>query len=134
MRPKHLFLLCTLSLLLLPAIAHAQEYNQYSYAQIYGYNTTIDLIPATSATGSLAGIKCNFDGDTAIKVISTLDGTATSFVLDPTFFERESSGAGQYLSGWLPLSGWFNSSVHVQISNVGYGSSTINCWISWEHE
>ena len=41
----------------------------------------------------------------------TPDGTASSFIIDPSNFERESNGAGQYLSGWIPLNNGFNNSI-----------------------
>lgn len=123
-------LACLLACLLAPA-AGASETMQYSYAQIYLTNSTIDLIPSTSANGWVNGIKCNFPSTNAVKVIFTLDGTVSSFTIDPTFFERESNGAGQYLSGWINFNGGFASSVHVQLNNTGLGTAVINCWASW---
>jgi hypothetical protein len=116
--------------LLLPAAASAQ---QYSYAQVYLANSTVDLIPSTSASGQVNAIKCNFASDSDVKVEFTVDGNASSFTMDPTFFERESSGAGQYLSGWIFVNVGFASSIHVQLNNTGLGTSTINCWASWVH-
>jgi hypothetical protein len=130
MRPQRLFLACAFCLLL-PAAASAQQIMQFSYAQIYLANTTVDLIPATSSGGQLNSIKCNFGGTTAVKLEFTIDGTASSFTVDPTYFERESSGAGQYLSGWILFLANFDSSIHVQLNNTGLGTSTINCWASW---
>lgn len=133
MRQKLLLLACAFCLLL-PAAASAQQTMQYNYAQIYLANTTVDLIPSTSTPGWINGIKCNFSADTDVKVEITLDGNLSSFVIDPTYFERESSGAGQYLSGWILLNAGFNTSVHVQLNNTLLGTSTINCWASWVEE
>jgi hypothetical protein len=117
--------------LALPVAAGAQQTVQYSYAQISSPNTTVDLIPSTSALGELNAIKCNFGGDTAVKVEFTIDGTASSIVIDPSNFDRESNGAGQYLSGWILFLSLFGIGIHVQLNNTGLGTSTINCWASW---
>jgi hypothetical protein len=130
MKLKQLLLVCASCLLLLPAAAAAQTI-EYSYAQISLANSTVDLIPSTSATGSLMGIKCNFAADTDVKLEFTIDGNASSFIIDPTYFGREASGAGQYLSGWIPFNTGFNTSIHVQLNNSTLGTSTINCWASW---
>jgi hypothetical protein len=64
-------------------------------------------------------------------VTATLDGNASPFTIDPTFLERESSGAGQFLSGWIPISIPFTTSIHVTLNNTGLGTATINCWAAW---
>lgn len=121
--------------LLVPSLARASTV-KYSYAQIYSANTTVDLVPSTSGSGGyLNGVKCVFpsnDSGAAVKVTVTLDGgTATSFTIDPTYFERESNGAGQYLSGWIPYAVFFTSSIHITLNNTSLGTATINCWASW---
>jgi hypothetical protein len=116
--------------LLVPVMASASGVG-YSYAQIYQSNSTVDLVPSTSGSGSLNGIKCIFPNSAAVKVTVTIDGTASSFTIDPSDFERESNGAGQYLSGWIPMSNFFATSLHITLNNTNLGTATINCWASW---
>lgn len=132
MRQRLLPLLCACCLLLPVAAATAQQHVEYSYAQLYAPNSTVDLIPNTLVSGYLCGIKCNFTGSTSIRVEFTIDGNASSFLIDPTHLPQESSGAGQYLTDWIP----FFSPVgylHVQLNNTGLGFSTVNCWAVWMH-
>jgi hypothetical protein len=132
MKTRHFLLLAGALGLLLPAMASAVTV-EYSYAQIYVSNSTVDLVPSTSAQGFLNGIKCIFPSSspTSLKITVTIDGTASSFTVDPTYFERESNGGGQYLSGWIPIGTGFGTGIHVQLNNTGLGTSTINCWASW---
>jgi len=134
MRVQYLLLAGALGLLA-PAMASAATTVEYSYAQIYLSSSTVDLVPSTSAAGVLNGIKCIFPSSspTTLKITVTIDTTASSLTVDPTYFERESNGGGQYLSGWIPFNTDFNSSIHVQLNNTGLGTSTINCWASWWH-
>ena len=136
MKTQYVLLVCALCFLA-PAMVSATVNVEYSYAQIYQSNSTVDLVPSTSGNaGVLNGIKCIFpsnDGGAEMKITVTLDGTASSFIIDPSNFERESNGAGQYLSGWIPLNTGFNNSIHVQLNNTNLGTATINCWASWFH-
>jgi hypothetical protein len=136
MKTQYVLLACALCLLA-PAMASAATTVEYSYAQIWQSNTTVDLIPSFSGSaGILNGIKCIFpstDGGASVKITVTLDSTASSFTIDPTTFERESSLGGQFLSGWIPFNTGFNSSIHVQLNNTNLGTATINCWASWWH-
>ena len=134
MRMQYLLLACALCLLV-PAMASATTV-EYSYAQIFMSSSTVDLIPSTCGSGGvLNGIKCIFPSSsaTSLKITVTIDTTASSFTVDPSNFERESNGGGQYLSGWIPFNTGFNNSIHVQLNNTGLGTSTINCWASWWH-
>jgi hypothetical protein len=135
MKAKHL-LLASVLCLLVPSMASATTL-EYSWAQLYTSNQTVDLVPLTSNSGGvLNGVKCIFPsngGGAAVKVTATLDGTASSFIIDPGNLERESSGAGQYLSGWIPFSSGFSSSIQVTLNNTNLGTAQINCWASWFH-
>jgi hypothetical protein len=135
MKTKHLLLACVLCLLV-PSMASAAAV-EYSYAQLYTSNQTVDLVPLTSnSSGALFGVKCIFpsnDNGAEIKVTVTLDGTASSFIIDPGNLEREANGAGQYLSGWIPFDIGFSSSIHVTLNNTNLGTAQINCWASWYH-
>ena len=125
--------------LMAPAAAMAGNLVGYGYAQIFQSNSTVTLlnvsIPSGFRGGELKGIKCIFpsSGATSLKITVTIDTTASSFTVDPSNFERESNGGGQYLSGWIPFNTGFNNSIHVQLNNTGLGTSTINCWASWWH-
>ena len=136
MRIKHLVLLACALCLLAPAMASAGTTVEYNYAQIYQSNSTVDLIPSYSgSSGILNGIKCIFPAGSsaAVKITVTMDTIASSFTIDPTYFERESNGGGQFLSGWIPFDTGFSNSIHVQLNNTGLGTATINCWASWWH-
>jgi len=122
----------------IPSLAFAADPGnvtpRYSAATISLSNTTVDLIPSTSAAGNVRGIKCIFPGHTgaSVKIKTSVDGaTATSFTIDPTNLERESDSAGQFTSGWIPMNIQFTSSIQVQLNNTGLGTDTINCWASW---
>ncbi len=133
MKIKRLLLLASALCLLVPSLAAASTV-EYSYAQIFSANSTVDLVPSTSGSGFLNGVKCIFpsaDGGAEVKLTFTIDGTASSFTIDPTYLEREASAAGQYLTGWIPLLNSFSSSIHVTLNNTGLGTATINCWASW---
>jgi hypothetical protein len=132
MRIKLLTLTCALCLLA-PFAANASTL-EYSYAQIFSANSTVDLVATTSGSGNLNGIKCIFpssDGGAEVKITATLDGTASSFTIDPSNLERESNGGGQYLTGWIPIGDGFSTSIHVTLNNTSLGTATINCWASW---
>lgn len=123
---------------LIPALALAADPGnvtpRYSFATIFISNTTVDLIPSTSAAGNVRGIKCVFPNNTgaSVKIKTSVDGaTATSFTIDPTNLERESDLAGQFTTGWIPMNIQFTSSILVQLNNTGLGTGTINCWASW---
>jgi hypothetical protein len=134
MKIKLLYLTCALCLLA-PAMASASTL-EYSYAQIFSANSTVDLIATTSGPGTLHGVKCIFpsnDSGAEVKITTTLDGTGSSFTIDPTNLEREASGAGQYLTGWIPIESTFSTSIHVTLNNTNLGTATINCWASWFH-
>jgi hypothetical protein len=130
-------LVCALALLvLIPAAAHAGNVTpQYSAATISTANSTVNLIPSTSASGNVHGIKCIFPSTAAgasVKIIFTVDGgTATSFIIDPSNLEREASGAGKFMSGWIPMDIEFLSSIQVQLNNTLLGTAAINCWAAW---
>lgn len=123
----------------IPALALAADPGnvtpRYSAATILNANSTVDLIPSTSGAGNVRGIKCVFPsnaGGCSVKIKTSVDGAAaTSFVIDPSFLERESDLAGQFLSGWIPMNIQFTSSIQVQLNNTGLGTATINCWASW---
>ena len=132
MNVKHVLLVCALCLLA-PSMASATGVG-YSYAQIFSANSTVDLVASTSGSGILNGVKCIFpsnDAGAEVKVTVTLDGTASSFVIDPSNLEREASGAGQYLTGWIPFFNNFGTSIHITLNNTSLGTATINCWASW---
>jgi hypothetical protein len=135
MKPKHLILAGAVCLLV-PSLAGASSV-KYSYAQISTANSTVDLIPSTSSNSTLSGIMCIFpsnDGGAQVKITVTFGSTVSSFIIDPTNLERESNGAGQYLSGWIPFlvpGSAANSPLHVTLNNTGLGTATINCWASW---
>lgn len=129
-----LLLTCALCLLV-PSMASASTL-EYSYAQIFSANSTVDLVATTSGSGTLNGVKCIFpsnDGGAEVKITATLDGTGSSFTIDPSNLEREASGGGQFLTGWIPIGATFSSSIHVTLNNTNLGTATINCWASWFH-
>lgn len=138
MKATHLKrLVCALALLvLIPAAAHAgNETPKYSAATIFTSNSTVNLIPSTSGSGNVRGIKCIFPSTASgasVKVIFTVDGgTATSFIIDPTNLEREEALGGQFTSEWIPMDIEFFSSIQVQLNNTLLGTASINCWASW---
>jgi len=122
-------------LALVPAMVSATETPKYSAATISTSNSTVDLIPSTSGSGDLWGLKCIFPSTStgqSVKILYTIDGgAATSYIIDPTSIERESDGAGQFTTGWIPLHVHFASSVRVQLNNTSLGTIAINCWASW---
>jgi hypothetical protein len=136
MRIKH-FILAGALCLLVPSLAGAAV--EYSYAQISTANSTVDLIPTTSVAATLNAVKCIFpsnDGGAAVKItvyfgVGQPFQQVSSFTVDPTYFERESNGAGQYLSGWIPFGIGDSDTLHVTLNNTGLGTATINCWASW---
>lgn len=125
-------------LVLAPAAAFACPCSTgYGAAQISIANSTVPLMSYTGYQGGLAAIKCAFPSGGSVRVEITLDtgtynASSTSFVIDSTFFERESSGAGQYVSGWIPLGLYWIQSAAVQLNNSGLGTETINCFLSWQ--
>jgi len=138
MTAKHLVLTVALCVFI-PALAHAADPGnvtpRYSAATIFLSNSTVDLIPSTSAAGNVRGIKCIFPdnaGGASVKIKTSVDGaTATSFIIDPTNLEREADLAGQFTSGWIPMNIQFTSSIQVQLNNTSLGTANINCWASW---
>ncbi|HWM90611.1 MAG TPA: hypothetical protein VN493_07580 [Thermoanaerobaculia bacterium] len=122
--------------LLLPAAAHAgNETPKYSIATISVANSTVNLIPSTAGSGNVRGIKCIFPsnaGGASVKILFTVDGgAASSFIIDPTDLERESSGAGKFLSGWIPMDIEFLANIQVQLNNTLLGTAPILCFASW---
>jgi hypothetical protein len=139
MNVKKIVLTALLCAFIIPALALAADPGnavpKYNVATISLSNTTVDLIPSTSASGNVRGIKCLFPSNgagAAVKIKTTVDGgTTTSFTIDPTLLEQESNAAGQYLSGWIPMNIQFTTSIQVQLNNTGLGTATINCFASW---
>ena len=131
--------LLTLAVLVLalPSAAHAaiggNAIPKHNYVQIFATSSTVDLIPTTSASGNVWGIKCNFTTTAfgpPVDVKFTVDGgTVRTITLDPQFLEQD--GGGRYVTGWIPMDIAFSTSIHVQVSNVGHGTSTVDCWASW---
>jgi hypothetical protein len=120
----------------IPAAAHAGNVTpKYSTANIFTASSTVNLIPSTSGSGNVRGIKCIFPSTASgasVKILFTVDGgTATSFIIDPSNLERESNGAGQFTSGWVPLDIEFTSSIQLQLNNTGLGTASIVCWAAW---
>lgn len=123
----------------LPAVAHAaatgNRVPEYSAAQIFAANSTVNLIPTTNGSGNLTGIKCIFPSNASgasVRIRTSVNGaTATNFIIDPTNLEQEQSGGGQFTSGWIPFNIEFTTSIQVQISNTSLGTATINCWAAW---
>jgi len=135
--------------LMAPAAAMAGNLVGYGYAQIFQSNSTVTLlnvsIPSGFRGGELKGIKCIFpsgDGGAELTIKITYDAGTTfeqdfSFTVDPTFFQRESSLSGQFLSDWVPQGhgsgplNLFESTLLVQLNNTNLGTATINCWATW---
>jgi len=134
MKTKKLWLALVLCVLV-PAVAHAAASPKYNAATIFTSNSTVTLIPSTNGSGTLSGINCIFPSNASgasVKVIFTVDGAAsTNFIIDPTNLEREDSGGGQFVSGWLPFHLGFSSSLQVQLNNTSLGTANINCWATW---
>jgi hypothetical protein len=105
----------------------------YDQAQISTANSTVTMLSLPSYTnGVLRGLKCVFPTGGSVRVEFTTNGVNHfSLVVDSSFFERESSGAGQELSGWIPMFVFWNSAILVQLNNTGLGTNTITCWDSW---
>jgi hypothetical protein len=126
-------LMIALAALVAPAAALADTVPKYSYAQISTSNSTVDLIPTTSATGDVYGIKCIFPssaGGASVNVKFTVDGGTThTITIDPTYLEQDEGS--QYVSAWVPMDIFFQTSIHVQLNNTSLGTATINCWASW---
>jgi|tagenome__1003787_1003787.scaffolds.fasta_scaffold17311497_1 hypothetical protein len=106
---------------------------KYNYAQIYATTSTVDLIPSTNGSGNVWGIRCIFPNTyfgPSVDVKFTVDGgTVRTINLDPAYFDQDVNS--RYLSGWIPMNIAFSTSIRVQLSNVGHGTSTIDCWASW---
>jgi hypothetical protein len=134
MKIKQLWMALVLAAFL-PALAHAVPIPHYNAATIFTANSTVTLVPSTNGSGELNGIKCIFPSTASgasVKVIFTIDGAASSnIIIDPTNLERESSGAGQFTSEWIPVDLEFFTSIQVQLNNTGLGTASINCWASW---
>jgi hypothetical protein len=130
-------LVVTATLFAMPSIAQASvggnAIPKYNYVQIYATSSTVDLIPTTNGSGNIWGIRCNFTSTAfgpPVDVKFTVDGgTVRTITLDPSYFEQDAGS--RYVSGWIPMNIAFSSSIHVQVSNVGHGTSTVDCWASW---
>lgn len=124
------------------AMANAAQVG-YAYAQIYQANSTVTLANVSRNEGvpdsQLVGLKCIFpsnDSGAEVKVVITTDaGTGQeedlSITVDPTYFQQESNGAGQFLSDWVPLHVHFYHTLLVKLNNTNLGTATINCWVSY---
>jgi len=134
MKIKQLWMALALAAFL-PALAHAVPTPKYSAATIFTASSTVNLIPLTNGSGQLNAVKCIFPSTASgasVRVQFTIDGAATtSYVIDPTNLERESSGAGQFTSEWIPIDVEFFTSLQVQLNNTGLGTANINCWAAW---
>jgi hypothetical protein len=131
-----------LGLLAAASAAAAQTVPGYSYAQIYFPSSTVTLASYTpSGDGEhqscVQAVRCVFPTGGAVRLnLKGYYGSTvyenTSIVLDSTAFERESSGAGQYISGWVPIDICFNGNSFIAtLNNTGLGTNTINCWLAW---
>ncbi len=142
MKTRQAFL-ASLALLIIPTAAMAIPPSSmgYAYAQISQANTTVTLVNVTldvESGAALTAIKCIFPSDAGsakVKVeITSNPGPFEkdfSFTADSTFFERESNGAGRFLSAWVPVNVGFNHGLLVQLNNTGLGTATINCWAAY---
>jgi hypothetical protein len=133
MKMKQLGLALILSALV-PALTYAAPVPRYNTANIFVANSTVTLIPTYTATGGhLNGFKCIFPSNAlgaSVKVQSTIDGTASNFIIDPTDLEQDSTG--RFVSGWIPFNISFSSSLQVTLNNTGLGTADIHCWASWD--
>jgi hypothetical protein len=130
-------LLAALLVLVLPSMASASiggnAIPHYSFAEIFSANSTIDLVPTTSGSGNVWGVKCIFPsnaGGATLLVQFTLDGgTTRTITLDPTFLEQDENS--RFVTGWIPMDLAFSTSVRIQLSNVSQGTARDDCWASW---
>ena len=128
-------------LLIAPVAAMAGNLLGYGYGQISQPNSTVEVLsvnldPRYYRGIGLKGIKCIFpsgDGGASVKIKITYGSTEYSFIVDPTFFQQESNGSGQFMSDWVPLpSGQQGgTTVLVQLNNTNLGTATISCWVTW---
>jgi hypothetical protein len=104
---------------------------KYSYGQIFAPNSTVDVIPSTSAAGNVWGVRCIIASTSdTVSVNFTVDGgTVRTLTLDPLLFEAEANG--KLVSGWIPLDVVFSTSIRVQIHNTSLTTGTIDCWAAW---
>jgi len=104
---------------------------KYSYGQIYAPNQTIDVIPTTSASGNVWGVRCIIPSTSdPVDVKFTVDGgTVRTITLDPLYFEVDANG--NHVSGWIPTDIAFSTSIRIQIHNTSLTAGDINCWASW---
>ena len=104
---------------------------KYSYGQIWSSNQTMDVIPTTSASGNVWGVRCIIPStNDSVDVKFTVDGgTVRTITLDPLYFEVDANG--NHTSGWIPTNIAFSTSIRVQIHNTSLTTGTINCWASW---
>lgn len=118
---------------LVPAMAHAGSVPRYNTANIFVANSTVTLISNYTASGGhLNGFKCIFPSNAlgaSVKVQSTIDGTASNFIIDPTDLEQDSTS--RFVSGWIPYNITFSSSLQVTLNNTSLGTADIHCWASW---
>jgi hypothetical protein len=128
-------LLAAAVVLVLPSAVHASvggnAIPKYSYAQLFAPNSTVDLIPTTSGSGNVWGIRCITSSTSdSIVVTFTVDGNPShTITIDPLLFEVDPNG--RLISGWLNLDVAFSTSIHVQIHNTTLTAGTIDCWASW---
>ena len=104
---------------------------KYSFGQLYTANQTVDLIPATSASGNVWGVRCLIPSSSdPVDVKFTVDGgTVRTITIDPLYFDEEESG--KFTSGWIPMNIAFSTSIRVQIHNTSLTTGSINCVASW---
>jgi hypothetical protein len=141
-------LLASLASLTIPAAAMAAGTSSvgYAYAQIYQANSTVQLVNASvgdtnliTNIGTLEGLKCLFpdsNGGAMVKIVITADAGKSSeqdlsLTVDPTYFQQESNGSGQFTSDWIQVPVSFLSTLLVQLNNTNLGTTTINCWASY---
>jgi hypothetical protein len=132
-------LLASLAFLTIPATAMAARSVGYVYGQIYQTNSTVTLLDVTVdgryQRAQLTGLKCIFpstDSGASIKVTITQGSTASSFIADPSYFQRESNGSGQFMSDWIAFSsGNFADHIAVTLNNTNLGTATVNCWATY---
>jgi hypothetical protein len=133
MKMKQIGLALILSALV-PAMAHAGSVPRYNEANIFVANSTVTLVPFYNASGGhLNGFKCIFPSNAlgaSVKVQSTIDGTASNFIIDPTNLEQDSTS--RFVSGWIPYNISFTTSLQVTLNNTGLGTANIYCWASWD--
>jgi hypothetical protein len=128
-------LLAAAVVLVMPSAVHAavggNAVPKYSYAQLFAPSSTVDLIPTTSGSGNVWGIRCitSSTSDPIVVTFTVDGGTSHAITIDPLLFEVDPNG--RLISGWLNLDIAFSTSIHVQIHNTTLTAGTIDCWASW---